>query len=281
MPSSVLERIAKGRDALVRGGIAPFDASLDAELLARHVLGWDRATLLTRGREDPPADFADRFDDLIERRTLREPVAQITGHREFWGLDFEVTPDVLVPRPETESIVEAALELADRARPLRILDVGTGSGCLAIALAVELPASHVIASDVSAAALRVARRNAARLRVSERVLFVCASLLDAVSGPFDLIVSNPPYVATTEPLPPDVAIYEPRAALFAGPEGLDALRGLIGTAASHLVPGGSLIVEFGFGQSEAVRAMASAAGWRRSTILEDLQGIERTARLDR
>jgi release factor glutamine methyltransferase len=199
------------------------------------------------------------------------------GHREFWGLDFEVTPDVLVPRPETELIVEAALERLDRTRPVRILDVGTGSGCLAIALATEFPSALVIASDISAAALGVARRNAARLRVSDRAHVVLANLLDGLAGPFDLIVSNPPYVPAGVTLPPEVAGHEPLTALLAGPDGLSALRALIEAGASRLVPGGLLIVEFGFGQADAVKAMAHASGWGRVSTRLDLQGIERIA----
>jgi release factor glutamine methyltransferase len=275
--SSLFERIAAGREALVHGGVSPSDAPLDAEILARHVLGWDRTTLVTRGRETPPADFAARFDDLIQRRLRHEPVAQITGHREFWSLDFEITADVLVPRPETELIVEIALEQADRNKPIRIADIGTGSGCLAIALAVELPDSRVTATDISPAALAVAERNASRHGVRNRIEFLRTSLLEGLTGPFELIVSNPPYVSDDEALPPDVAEYEPRAALFAGPDGLDVLRRLIGHASSLLVPGGSMVVEFGFGQAEAVQALATQPGWRAMSIRRDLQGIERTA----
>src|SRR5207249_3355978 len=142
------------------------DASLDAEVLARHVLGWDRARLLSAGRESAPSSFADAFSTHIARRARREPVAQITGHREFWGLDFEVTPDVLTPRPETELIVEEAIARLPRARAALIADVGTGSGCLAVALATELRRARFIATDISGPALNVARRNAARHRVN-------------------------------------------------------------------------------------------------------------------
>jgi release factor glutamine methyltransferase len=275
MAASLFECIAAARQTLLMSGIAALDAPVDAEVLARHLLGWDRATLLVRGRETPPAGFAERFQSLIDRRSRHEPVAQIVGHREFWGLEFEVTGDVLVPRPETELIVEVALEIADRSRPLNILDVGTGTGCLAIAIAVELPAARITATDFTPAALAVARRNADRHRVEDRVRFLQSNLLDAIEGSFDLIVSNPPYVPEREVLPRDVAEYEPHQALFAGPDGLDVLRLLIARAPGSLVPGGSLIVEFGFGQAAAVRELATAAGWRVIEIRKDLQGIER------
>jgi release factor glutamine methyltransferase len=275
MAASLFECIAAARQTLLMSGIAALDAPVDAEVLARHLLGWDRATLLVRGRETPPAGFAERFQSLIDRRSRHEPVAQIVGHREFWGLEFEVTRDVLVPRPETELIVEVALEIADRSRPLNILDVGTGTGCLAIAIAVELPAARITATDFTPAALAVARRNADRHRVEDRVRFLQSNLLDTIEGSFDLIVSNPPYVPERDVLPRDVAEYEPHQALFAGPDGLDVLRLLIARAPGSLVPGGSLIVEFGFGQAAAVRELATAAGWRVIEIRKDLQGIER------
>src|SRR5262245_34985395 len=148
MAASLFECIAAARQTLLTAGIAALDAPVDAEVLARHVLGWDRAALLVHGRQTPPAGFTERFQNLIERRARHEPVAQIVGHREFWGLEFEVTRAVLVPRPETELIVEVALEIADRSRPLDILDVGTGTGCLAVALAVELPAARLTATDI-------------------------------------------------------------------------------------------------------------------------------------
>lgn len=279
MAASLSECIAAARHTLLTAGIGALDAPLDAEILARDVLGWDRATLLTRGREEPPGGFLERFQNVIQRRARHEPVAQIVGHREFWGLEFEVTRDVLVPRPETELIVEVALEIADRTQSLSILDIGTGSGCLGVSLAVELPESRVTVSDVSPAALAVARRNAGRHGVADRIRFLQSNLLDGLEGPSTLIVSNPPYVPSGAILPRDVAEYEPHQALFSGTDGLDALRVLISYGPACLVPGGSLILEFGFGQAEAVRSLASAAGWRTITIRPDLQGIERVVRL--
>jgi release factor glutamine methyltransferase len=277
MEPTVRDRIQEAREALVRAGLPPADASLDAEVLARHVLGWDRAAVLTRGEEPAPAALGAAYDAAIARRARREPVALIMGAREFWGLDFWVTPDVLIPRPETELIVESAIAIRPRGWRGRILDVGTGTGCLAIALAVEFPHAHVFASDLSSAALVVARHNATRHGLLDRIRLVRANLLDGLAGPFDLIASNPPYVPLGSPLPPDVVDHEPHSALFAGPDGLAALRPLIHTAADRLAPGGRFIVEFGFGQADEIRSLAAGAGWRDVEIAEDLQGIPRVA----
>jgi release factor glutamine methyltransferase len=276
MSRSLQDQLADARRDLVRAGLSPEDAALDAEVLARHTLGWDRARVLTHGRESPPPDFDERFSQLVARRARREPVALITGHREFWGLDFEVTSDVLVPRPDTELVIEAALDAVPRT-VRRLVDVGTGSGCIAVALALELAFARVVATDTSLAALAVARRNAARHRVSERVTFVRSNLLDALAGPIELIVSNPPYVPAGSALQPEVALYEPASALIAGEDGLATLRLLIEEALPRLAPGGAFVVEFGLGQADAVRTIATSAGWRTVSIREDLQGIPRVA----
>jgi release factor glutamine methyltransferase len=281
MPPSLFQRVIGARERFIRAGIPPDQAAIDAEVLARHAAGWDRASYLTRRDEPPDPEVARSFERAVVRREGREPVAYITGRREFWGLDFLVTPAVLIPRPETEFIVEAALaRLRDRARPWRIADVGTGSGCLAVALAHELAGSRVTATDISPAALGVARQNAARLGVGARVAFVETSLLDGVPGPFDLIVANPPYVPQShEPaLSPDVRDHEPRPALYGhGEDGLDEVRALLAQAPSRLAGEGVLMMEFGFGQADAVRAeLARVEGLRLVEILRDLQGLERT-----
>ena len=280
MTGTLQERIAGGRLVLIRAGFTAEDAAIDADVLARHVLGWDRASLLARGRDPATDEFIRRFDVAIARRAAREPVALITGIREFWGLEFEVTRDVLIPRPETELIVETSLAVLAET-PARIADVGTGSGCLAVALAIEFPRAGIVAGDASEPALRVARRNAIRHGVEPRISFIRSDLLEALPGPFDLIVSNPPYVPEREPLPPDVANYEPPGALFAGPDGLAVLRVLIPAALGCLAPGGTFIVEFGFGQADAVQALARAAGWRHVELRKDLQGIPRVAVMKR
>ena len=272
------ERLAAARDRLVAAGIPAHDAAFDAEVLARHALGWDRATLLARGRDPEPHGFDRRFDALVERRIQREPVAQITGVREFWGLEFEVTRDVLVPRPETEIIVEEALLFAREQRCETVIDVGTGSGCVAIAIAHELPGVHVLAVDVSEAALAVAQRNADRLGVASRMTFQQADVLSGIDRTVDLIVSNPPYLRSgDEPaLQPEVARFEPRHALFGGPDGLDVINRVLVEARSRLNPGGRLVIEFGLGQDAAVRETAAAAGWDVVRVRSDLQGIPRT-----
>ena len=324
--------IVDARRRLERAGIDPTEAALDADLLARHALGgWDQATLIVNWREPAPTGLVDRFEPLVARRKRREPLAYITGHREFWNLEIEVEPGVLIPRPETELIIEEALACltpdsdrraadtgtacraptalpGDRHVPacpesrlsaealakveipnprsravhnaVRIADVGTGSGCLAIALARSRPAVHVIATDVSPAALAVAARNISRHEVQDRVTLVNCDLLDATAGPFDVIVSNPPYVPVADlaSLQPEILDYEPRLALEAGPDGLDLIRRLVPMAASRLVAGGCLIFEFGDGQASGVREIIEAEPLLAVVALrEDLAGIPRVA----
>lgn len=282
MPS-VADRLAAARLRLEAAGLPPGDAALDAEVLARHVLGWDRATLLVRRRDPEPAGFTGRLEPLIERRAAREPVALIVGMREFWGLDFEVTRDVLIPRPETEIIVDEALAFARQHDCRHIVDVGTGSGCLAVSIAVQLPGAQVTAVDASEAALVVARRNALRHGVDGRVRFQHGDLLHGLAAPADLIVANPPYVPESDApsLQEEVVRYEPHIALFGGATGLDVMERLCATASDHLAEGGRLIVEFGFGQSARVKALAEAAGWQVVRVREDLQSIPRTIVLER
>lgn len=269
------------RERFIRAGIPPDQAAIDAEVLARAAAGWDRATWLAR-RDDPAGtEAATRFEAMASRREGREPVAYITGVREFWGLDFIVSPAVLIPRPETELIVEAALQrLADPARAWRIADVGTGSGCIAVALASERRAALLTATDISEAALEVARQNATLRGVGRRIGFLRTSFLDAAIGPFDLIVANPPYVPTSArpTLAPDVRDFEPDAALFGhGADGLDEVRAILAQAATRLAPGGWLLMEFGYGQGQTVsEAAAAVRGLTVDTILNDLQGHERT-----
>jgi release factor glutamine methyltransferase len=283
--ASVHERLVEARQVLTRAGIDGDEAALDTEVLARHVLGWDRARLIACWRDPAPAGFTEEFARLVARRTSREPVSYITGHREFWGLEFDVTPDVLIPRPETELVVEEALRFSREVRlPGSVIDVGTGSGCIAIALAAELPLSHVVATDISPAALAVARRNAARLGVEHRLTLINGDLLDGTPAAADLIVSNPPYVPAGDAptLQPEVGRHEPPVALFGGDgDGLDLVRRLLGCASPHLAPGGRLIVEFGFGQARPFGIAAQQAGWEIVAMIPDLQGIPRVAVLRR
>ena len=280
---SLTGRIAAARQELVDARFRPEDAAVDAEVLARDVLGWDRARLLAHGRDPAPPGFAVRYRQAIDRRVRREPVAMITGHREFWGLDFQVTPATLVPRPETEMIVEEALRFVPWDRDVTIVDVGTGTGCVAIALAHERPRARVIATDISHDALRVAAGNARRHGVADRLRFVCADLMAGLGVVADLIVSNPPYVPdqSAARLPTDVVRYEPSTALFGGRDGLSVMRRLLTSASGHLAPSARFIVEFGFGQEDEVRGIAETAGWRIQDVLHDLQGIPRTLVLGR
>ena len=283
MTGSVHDAIATARRALADAGIPAADAALDAEVLARHALGWDRATLIARGRERSPSGFDERFAELVSRRAAREPVAYITGVREFWMRDFEVTPDVLIPRPETELVVEEALAVAAAHPPAAIVDVGTGSGCIAVTLALELPDAHVIATDISVAALAVARRNANRYGIAPRMTFLATNVLDGLAGPLDLIVSNPPYMsADVEPsLQPEVSRFEPRQALYAGTDGLATFRRLFPAACERLADDGLLVIEFGFGQEADVRGLAREAGLIVTGVKCDLQNIPRVAVLRR
>jgi release factor glutamine methyltransferase len=269
--------------ALERAGLAPADARRDVAVIARAMLGWDTARWLLDQRQPVPAQLATSATPLLERRARHEPVAYLTGTREFYGRNFAVTPAVLIPRPETELVIEQALERlgvrpGSDTKPLSVADVGTGGGCLAITLAAELPTASVVATDISADALAIARRNADAAGVSARVRFVHGSLFDGAPAIFDLIVSNPPYVRDDEraTLAPDVVDYEPHGALFAGADGLDVVRRLVPEAATRLAPGGHLVMEIGAGQDrEVARIVASTGRLSLVRIAPDLQGIPR------
>jgi len=257
------------RDALDSAGIALGAAGcdsprLDAELLLAHVLGVGRAGLIASPERELEPDEARAFMDLAARRRGREPVAYILGSKGFRAIELAVDARVLVPRPETEHVVEAALDLRAGAR---VADVGTGSGAIALALKAERPDLSVVATDSSAAALDVARANAARLGLE--VEFFQGDLLDPITGELDAVLSNPPYVATGDHLPPDIALHEPREALFAGADGLDVIRRLVDAARG--VP--FLAMEVGAGQAPAVAELMGA--WPRVEVLRDLAGHER------
>jgi release factor glutamine methyltransferase len=273
---------AAARRRLEAAGFDHDTASRDAALLARWVLGWSAADWLTRAGEPAPIHFPAQFDSLIARRAASEPIAYLTREREFYGRAFKVTRDVLIPRPETEFVVEEALAfrpsgLGPRPSPL-VVDVGTGSGCIAITLALEVPHARVIATDISAAALGVAAANARGLGVEERIEFIEGSFLAGIDGPIDILVSNPPYVSEREraTLPAEVAGHEPATALFGGgPDGLDMIRVLLADAAGTLAPEGVLVMEIGCGQIEAVLDLAADNGLECLRVRADLQGIPR------
>lgn len=273
--------VAAARRRLHRAGIPATEANLDARLLAERLLGWDATRYLTQADQAAPAGFAERYQILINRRADREPVAYICGVQEFWDLSFEVSPAVLIPRPETELIVEVFLErFPDRDTPLRVADVCTGSGCLAVAIASERPQAAIVAADISSEALIVARRNADRHGVSRQITWLNTDVLQNVPGPFDAIVSNPPYVPAAEAktLEPEVIEHEPRQALVAGSDGLSVVRRLLAQSPGRLKPSGSLIFEFGFGQAPAVSQLVTQTpDLALIDIRRDLQGIPRTA----
>ena len=254
------------------------DSRRDAETLLMHVLGRDRAYLYARPEIELSCGEITRYNHLLERRGSGEPLQYITGHQEFWGLDLVVTPAVLIPRPETEHAVEAALELLRDLDSPRIVDVGTGSGCIALALASELPQARIEAGDLSPDALLVARQNAERLRLAERVAFAESDLLEKYRSEeqtFDMVVSNPPYVGESEAdkLQVEVREHEPHCALFGGVEGLDIYRRLIPQAQQVLKSGGWLVMEIGYSQEQQIRELLS--DWKEVRSVADLQGIPR------
>ena len=259
------------------------DAARDVALLLRHALGISHVAMLADPGRVLTQDQQAAFDALILRRMANEPIQYITGEQEFYGLSLRVTPTVLIPRPETEQLVEAVLAEVKQAgliSALRILDVGTGSGAIAIALAHHLPSARITAVDLSGAALEVAASNAASHALAGRIQFIESDLLEALphrEACFDAIVSNPPYVPTADraSLHPQVRDYEPAAALFAGADGLDVYRRLIPQARSALLPNGLLALEIGHGQRQAIASMLS--DWKDLRFLDDLQQIPRIA----
>jgi release factor glutamine methyltransferase len=256
--------IAQARRALAdrlrdRGFDTP---DLDARLIVGHALGLDhRALAIDAARVLTPAE-TERLDAAVARRLAHEPVARILGTKEFWSLPLRVTPDVLVPRPETETVVEAALAVIDRGRSLRIADLGVGSGAILLALLSELPAATGIGTDRATRALAVARDNARSLGLADRASFAACDFGAAIAGPCDLVVSNPPYIPTHDiaTLAPDVRDFDPRSALDGGSDGLAAYRAIAADAKRLLAPGGWLAAEIGIGQADAVAALFAQAG---------------------
>jgi release factor glutamine methyltransferase len=258
---------------------------VDVPLFACTILGWDRVRLLTERAAAPPAALEPTFSQWISRRIAREPAAYIVGMREFWGLDFAVTPAVLIPRPETEFIVEEALEILNSFAPEshKVADIGTGCGNIAVSLAHEAAHARVTATDVSREALTIAGANAQRYGVDDRIDFIETSYLDGVDDIFDLIVANPPYVKDGDKagLAADVR-HEPDVALFGGSSGLRDVEGVLDTAVAKLRHGGWLVMEFGYGQESDLRRLVSARpALRLERVRADLQGIPRTAVIQR
>ena len=262
------------RRALAQSGLMP----VDAQVLLAHVLGADRAWLIAHATDPLPGARADAFFQLAKRRRDGEPVAYLTGHREFHGLDLIVSPAVLIPRPETETLVDVALERLPADRAVRVADLGTGSGAIALAVAKARPLARIVATDASEEALAVARTNGERLGLGN-VSYACGDWYGALADdhpPFHAIVANPPYVAAGDAhLGEGDLRHEPSLALTPGDDGLGAFRAIVAGARSRLVPGGWLVVEHGYDQSEAVRALFDGAGFHAIEARRDLAGIPR------
>ena len=282
MSISIAESILAATELLRKAGVP--EARREASSLLAHVIERDRTFIIAHSEEKiSPAHF-ETLQAYLERRARGEPLQYITGHQEFFGLDFEVTKDVLIPRPETELLVETALKLiGGPEKPAYICDVGTGSGCVAIALLHERPLLRAVALDLSDAAIQVAKRNARRYSLDDRIAFIVSDSLAAVDiGPtFDLIVSNPPYVSedSLAGLQREVRDYEPRVALTPGIDGLAIIRRLVSEAGNFLKSGGHLLIEIGFDQGAAVGRLIDRNVWQLLDIHQDLQGIPRTVAL--
>lgn len=262
------------------------DERLTANLLMCYALGVERAQLLIRANEEPDEPGYRAFLEAVRRRAAGEPLQYITGYQEFYGLEFKVTPAVLIPRPETEFLVEQIIKLS-QAKPEIvepfIVDVGTGSGCIAITLARHIPGARVVAIDISRAALEVARENATRHGVADQIEFLEGDLLApldgrGLEGSVDFLASNPPYVPLTDAatMQREVRDWEPMGALFAGNDGLSFYKRLLEEGRAYIKPGGYLVCEIGYGQLDAIRQMIAASDWRLETVTDDLQGIPRT-----
>jgi release factor glutamine methyltransferase len=278
--TTIDEALASAAAKLIKAGIA--DPRLDARVLTMAATGLSREALLAHGEDAMGTEAIVRLDDYVARRAAGEPVARILGHKEFWSLDFEVTADTLVPRPETETLIEAALAtMPDRSAPSSVLDFGTGTGCLLLAFLAERPNARGIGIDINPGAVAVATRNAARLGLEDRARFLkgdFAGELPALTDRrFDVILSNPPYIPDGEidGLAPDVARYEPRVALSGGDDGLAAYRALAMRLPRLLTPGGWAFLEIGQGQADRVAAIMAAAGLAVRARRADLAGIVR------
>jgi release factor glutamine methyltransferase len=277
-------------EALERGALQlgagphPEKARRDAEVLLLHASGRSRTDLLAHGEDEFSLAESLRYKSLLDRRAKGEPIQYITGETEFYGLPFRVTPDVLIPRPETEHLVETVVALARSFVAPRIVDIGAGSGAISVALAHHLPKARITTTDLSEAALAIARENVRSNGVADRICFLQGDLLAPLAGEkFDIIVSNPPYVPARDrdSLSVEVREYEPLLALFAGEDGLDIYRRLIPAAFVALTSGGFIALEIGYGQADAVQNFLRAAGFAQIEFTPDLQSIPRVAAAQR
>jgi release factor glutamine methyltransferase len=278
-PVTLNRAFASAAGVLCRAGIET--PELDARILLCHAAGLSHEAYIARAGDALSPETAARLEQAIARRLAREPVSRILGMREFYGREFTIGPEALDPRADTETLIEAALAEVEarggRGQPLKLLDLGTGTGCLLITLLAELPRARGLGTDKSGAALAIAAANAMRLGVAERASFVAADWLDGLDGKFDLVVSNPPYIASGEiaGLPTDVSAYDPQLALDGGPDGLDAYRRIAARAPQILAGQGRLIVEIGACQAEAVAKIFGSAGLEFVGLCHDLTGRPR------
>lgn len=272
MTRSIADVLRDAVRQLERAGIA--EANTDARHLVAHVLGVGRDRLILMGPDPFPQAAEMALQQALVRRLAHEPVSRIIGQRLFWGRRFSITPDVLDPRADTETLIAAAL---DGPVPQHLLDLGTGSGAIALTLLTEWPLARAVATDVSPAALAVAARNARTLGVAGRLDLVLSDWFTAVTGQFDLILSNPPYIAEDElpGLAPEVLRHDPALALSPGGDGLAPYRVIAAQAAAHLAPGGRVMVEIGWRQGADVRAIFAAFGWRDLRLIRDMEGRDR------
>lgn len=284
MTITIADAIREGAEIFHDAGLV--EARREAGGLLQHVIGRDRTFVLAHPEQQLTDGQLQTFQELLKRRAAGEPLQYLTAQQSFFGLDFEVAPGVLIPRPETELLVEVALEMIQGTPAPSICDVGTGSGCIAITLLHQRTDAHVVAIDISPAAIEIAKRNAIRHQVDDRLTFVrgnCFSLLSPAEFFFDLIVSNPPYLAENDfpGLQREVKDHEPREALAGGPDGLDVVRRLLSESDAFLKPGGHLLIEIGFNQASTVQSLLEKQEWLVKGIRPDLQGIPRVVVLQK
>ena len=279
---NISSTLSSAAEVLKETGVA--DSRREASSLLTFALDKPSAFLVAHPEYELTADEVVRFDEFVRRRSSREPFQYITGQQEFYGLEFAVTPDVLIPRPETEILVEEAikeLQKLNELKKLAFFEIGVGSGCISVSILHNVPAATAVAIDISEKALAVAKRNTERHGVADRLSLRIGDVFGGVTDKFDMIVSNPPYIpdADLTDMQKEVRDFEPHNALFAGSDGLDVVRRIIGEAPENLYPDGLLLMEIGFGQSEILRDLVDPTIWSKAEFLPDLQGIDRVLKI--
>lgn len=277
MPHTIQQSLNHAKSKLKDAGIDTY--SLDAEVLLAHVLDLNRLDMIIQKNEEITSVQQAEFDILVSRRAQNEPIAYIVGHKEFWGVEFKVTKDTLIPRPDTETLIECVLkEFSDKNAALKILDLGTGTGCIALTLLHEYKNANAILVDISGGALAVAQHNSKHICVSERASFIKSDWFSALpQSTFDIIVSNPPYIARDENLMKDVLDYEPHSALFADNKGLDEYKKILSSCKNFMHERSMIFFEIGSTQAQEISALASEYGFTVQKIAKDLSGMDRVA----